>query len=211
MIRVRRGRPPNVLRNGAAAARQALSAAYSADPASFNGGKQFTFADGLYAHSEVRARLSKNHCKKCCYCEVIIPVPYASTHVEHFRPKAYSQQGRGTPKRYPGYYWLAYEWTNLYLSCQFCNVSQKRNIFPLGSPAHRATKDGDVLALEGALLIDPGVEDPRVGVAAVGAVHDRGSPLSDRTHRTVDKAVDNTAVTVHNNRAGVHHPAPGVD
>jgi hypothetical protein len=91
-----------------------------------------------------------------------IPIPYASSHVEHFRPKAYSQQKTGSKKRYPGYYWLAYEWGNLYLSCQFCNVSHKRNVFPLGNPAGRAKTSRDNLLLEDALLVDPGgAEDPR--------------------------------------------------
>jgi hypothetical protein len=162
VIGVRKGRPPKVLEKGGVAARKALSDLYEGDPISYDNGKQFTFNPGLYAHKDVRDRLGRTHHAKCCYCEMKIPIPYASSHIEHFRPKAYSQQNKGSKKRYPGYFWLAYEWTNLYLSCQFCNVSHKRNVFPLGYPAHRAKKDGDSLSPESALLIDPGgVEDPR--------------------------------------------------
>jgi hypothetical protein len=151
-----------VLKKGAIAARKALSDLYEGDPISYDNGKQFMFNPDLYAHREVRESLSKSHHMKCCYCEVRIPIPYASSHIEHFRPKAYSQQKTGSKKRYPGYFWLTYEWANLYLSCQFCNVSHKRNVFPLGNPAHRAKKDGDSLSPESALLIDPGgAEDPR--------------------------------------------------
>jgi hypothetical protein len=162
MIRVKKGRPPNVLKKGADAAHKILSDLYEGDPVSYDNGKQFTFNADLYAHKEVRERLRKSHHVKCCYCEMKIPIPYASSHIEHFRPKAYSQQTLGSKKRYPGYFWLAYEWTNLYFSCQFCNVSHKRNVFPLGDPARRAKKKGDSLSRESALLIDPGgVEDPR--------------------------------------------------
>jgi uncharacterized protein (TIGR02646 family) len=162
MIRVTKGTPPDVLKKRAAAAHKVLTDLYKHDPTSYDNGKQFPYNLGLYAHKEVRKRLSKTHYGKCCYCEIKIPVPYASSHVEHFRPKAYSQQKSGSKRRYPGYYWLVYEWTNLYLSCQFCNVSHKRNVFPLGYPARRAKKKGDDLSLESASLIDPaGTEDPR--------------------------------------------------
>jgi uncharacterized protein (TIGR02646 family) len=162
MIRVTKGNPPSVLKNDGVAARKNLSMLYEGDPSAYDNGRQFTFKSALYAHEKVREHLGKSHHGKCCYCEVRIPVPYASSHVEHFRPKAYSQQQNGSKKRYPGYFWLAYEWTNLYLSCQFCNVSHKRNLFPLGCPEHRAKKDGDSLSPERALLLDPGgVEDPR--------------------------------------------------
>ena len=162
MIRVNKGKSPAVLKNGAIAAHKTLSDLYVGDSVLYDNGQQFTFNPNLYAHNEVRECLSKSHHGKCCYCEMKIPIPYASAHVEHFRPKAYSQQKKGSKKRYPGYFWLAYEWANLYFSCQFCNVSHKRNVFPLSYPAHRAKKNGDNLSLEGALLIDPGgAEDPR--------------------------------------------------
>jgi hypothetical protein len=38
----------------------------------------------------------------------------------------------------PGYFWLAYVWANLFLACQLCNQSFKKNLFPLADPAKRA-------------------------------------------------------------------------
>ena len=115
MISVKKGKPPPVLEKGGLAARKALSDLYEGDPGSYDNGKQFTFNSNLFAHEKVPEHLGRSHHVKCCYCEMKIPIPYASSHIEHFRPKAYSQQKEGSEKRYPGYFWLAYEWTNLSL------------------------------------------------------------------------------------------------
>ena len=61
---------------------------------------------------------------------------------------------------YPGYYWLAYEWDNLYLSCTGCNQRQKQNLFPLQDPSKRATNHTQSIAQEQPLFIDMGKEDP---------------------------------------------------
>ena len=75
---------------------------------------------------------------KCAYCEAPIR-DYQHGDVEHFRPKAgvtdengqpvclFDEQGQvqigadGEPVKHPGYYWLAYEWTNLLPTCVKCN------------------------------------------------------------------------------------------
>jgi hypothetical protein len=51
-----------------------------------------------------------------------------------------------------GYWWLAYEWRNLYLVCELCNQKYKRNRFPVEG---RRAKKLDELEKEKALLIDP--------------------------------------------------------
>jgi hypothetical protein len=61
-----------------------------------------------------------------------------------------------------GYYWLAYEWRNLYLSCEVCNRRHKRGLFPLVNPAQRVSshhRSADLDA-EQPLFVDPGCEDP---------------------------------------------------
>ena len=80
--------------------------------------------------------------------------------VEHYRPKGGWVQDERDRLRRPGYYWLAYEWTNLLFACQKCNQSFKRNRFPLADPAARARSPTDDLAAETPLLIDPASEDP---------------------------------------------------
>ena len=60
----------------------------------------------------------------------------------------------------PGYYWLAYEWSNLFFSCQLCNQRYKGNLFPLEDPADRALSHHDDLTAEAPLFIDLANEDP---------------------------------------------------
>ncbi|MCA9699073.1 MAG: hypothetical protein KC431_16240, partial [Myxococcales bacterium] len=82
--------------------------------------------------------------------------------VEHFRPKAAVRQDVMSDIERPGYYWLAYDWANLYLACRPCNQEYKGIYFPLADPAARWRRPGDELPggkPEGALLIDP-AENP---------------------------------------------------
>jgi 5-methylcytosine-specific restriction endonuclease McrA len=80
---------------------------------------------------------------KCAYCEAPIR-DYQPGDVEHFRPKAgvsdengqavflFDEEGQvqvgadGKPVEHPGYYWLAYEWTNLLPACAKCNQTGVR-------------------------------------------------------------------------------------
>jgi hypothetical protein len=61
----------------------------------------------------------------------------------------------------PGYYWLAYEWSNLMLACERCNVEVKGSRFPVAREELRARDPSDPLDAEEAILIDPFNEDPR--------------------------------------------------
>ena len=71
-----------------------------------------------YKDVQIKIALEKLFNFKCAYCERDLSPPWD---VEHFRPK-----GRVAERReHPGYYWLAYEWTNLYPSCQNCNQRRK--------------------------------------------------------------------------------------
>jgi uncharacterized protein (TIGR02646 family) len=62
---------------------------------------------------------------KCAYCECDTSAG-APMQVEHYRPKKAVTED----KAHGGYYWLAYEWSNLLLSCSKCN-NRKRNRFPI--------------------------------------------------------------------------------
>lgn len=125
----------------------------------------------LYGDSRVRAALEKLFADKCAYCEAS-GVAGFEWDVEHFRPK-----GRvAEDQHHPGYYWLAYTWTNLYLSCTFCNQRRKDkprwddpaeaaaagkvDQFPLEPPASRVMGPNGVLTTEGRLLLDPCDDQP---------------------------------------------------
>lgn len=94
---------------------------------------------------------------KCCYCESKV----RSADVEHFRPvKSTRQSVQKSPRKKPGYYWLAYDWQNLLWACRDCNEYCKNDRFPLQNPAARARSPKDDLSTEKPLLIDPATEDP---------------------------------------------------
>jgi uncharacterized protein (TIGR02646 family) len=96
---------------------------------------------------------------KCAYCESnVTATGYGD--VEHYRPKGGFCQNVGDDLTQPGYFWLAYEWTNLLFSCQLCNEKFKENLFPLADPAKRATSPDDVLSQEEPLLLNPYEDNP---------------------------------------------------
>lgn len=126
----------------------------------------------LYADpARVKPALEKLFFDKCAYCETKF-IAGADSDVEHFRPK-----GRVAElKKHLGYYWLGYEWENLYLSCSHCNQLRKdkprwedpRTLpsggkldqFPLLDERTRAMGPDDDIYEEHTLLIDPCCDDP---------------------------------------------------
>lgn len=85
---------------------------------------------------------------KCAYCESK-PRRVAPGDVEHFRPKSKVHEDRD----HPGYYWLAYDETNLLPSCAECNqIHAKMTHFPvMGTHAREPEK----LVDEQPLLLNP--------------------------------------------------------
>ena len=123
------------------------------------GATAFTFHRSTYAARSVKNALIRAQHGKCCFCETQVTTA-SHGDVEHYRPKAGWDQENGAGRQTPGYYWLAYEWRNLYLACEVCNQSFKVNRFPLADPAARARSHRDATSGETPLLIDPGAEDP---------------------------------------------------
>ena len=154
MIRVTKRTCPDALLAGADRTRKDC-AAYS------NGKRQFDFAPAIYGHKAVKMALQEAQHGKCCYCEGRF-YAFAAPDVEHHRPKGAVRQDRESKNLSPGYYWLAYSWENLYLCCQVCNRSCKKDLFPLEDPAARARSHQDDISGEKPLLLDPGgPDDPR--------------------------------------------------
>jgi len=119
----------------------------------------FDFDSGIYGHDSVKQALIEAQRGKCCFCEsTITHISYGD--VEHFRPKAGFIQQDGDSFTKPGYYWLAYEWSNLFLACQICNQRHKKNLFPLTRPANRARSHRDDVSRERAVFVHPVDEDP---------------------------------------------------
>lgn len=141
---------------------------------------------------------------KCVYCETLISRT-SEGDIEHFRPHGAASDenwdpvtitdDRGQTVPHPGYYWLAYNWTNLVPACQTCNRAGKigdRRIgksirFPVAK-AHISSPDGD-LATEEPLLINPASGNPEDDPEKhLGIDTDSGllEPLSDRGRTCID-------------------------
>lgn len=96
---------------------------------------------------------------KCWYTEC--KNPGAENDIDHFRPKGKVREDR----QHPGYYWLAFDWRNMRLSCQRANrpriapgarvAGGKSTHFPLLPTGIRANAPGEDLSLEHPALLDP--------------------------------------------------------
>lgn len=123
------------------------------------------YITAAYRAGAVKARLVESHHAKCAYCETrILAISHGD--VEHFRPKSEYTDGANKGM---GYFWLAYDWVNLYLGCQVCNETYKGTYFPM-MPAVEGLIDASVRLEPGddpaageevAVLFDPGLENPR--------------------------------------------------
>jgi uncharacterized protein (TIGR02646 family) len=95
----------------------------------------------------------------CAFCESRLSLSDRQN-VEHFRPKQRAAQldGRVDPLHY---WWLAYDWRNLYSICSECR-SHKGPRFPVkGRRAEYSKNAPEALPKEQVLLLDPcGLEDP---------------------------------------------------
>ncbi len=156
MIRVVEGRAPAILRKpDMRGPKDTTKLCKDYD----DGEREFKFKSDIYGAKPVKKALLKAQHEKCCFCESKIPHVYHGD-VEHFRPKGGCQQGPEDDLIQPGYYWLAYCWKNLFLSCAVCNQIYKKNLFPLEDPDQRARSHHDVVSTEHPLFIDPAVDDP---------------------------------------------------
>lgn len=166
MIHIDRGTAvPKILSSGRGKLeKDKLCAAFDLDSASFQAqgvepSKKHVFHTNIYSSASVKKRLIKLQHNKCCFSEAKFTGDYGD--VEHFRPKGRLGVENSKIKNYPGYYWLAYSWDNLFLCKQVINISHKKDLFPLLSDGERACNHTEDHTLEHPVLIDPSREDPR--------------------------------------------------
>ena len=164
MIRIVKPEAPEILKTKGEAKRKDLCRAFN------KGVREFIFdEEKIYNAETVKKTLISAQHGKCCYCES----KFTSTSpgdVEHYRPKSACQQKNGEKLTKPAYYWLAFEWENLFFSCEICNRSHKKNLFPLANPKDRASSHSDDLNQEEPLLINPENEDPEEFISFQGAI-----------------------------------------
>lgn len=114
------------------------------------------FDRNYYSHLDIRRPLWLWQAKKCCYCERRRDLR-REPDVEHFRPKTKIDREPGL-----GYWWLAYEWSNLFFACKACNQEYKRTQFPLEEDGVRAEPGQPDLSSERPTLANPAEEDPEL-------------------------------------------------
>jgi uncharacterized protein (TIGR02646 family) len=133
---------------------------YDADPDAYQSGKKkFKFKKSIYGHKTVKEQLITEQFGKCCFCEADF-TSNSYGDVEHFRPKGGYQQRKNDRVKKSGYYWKAYDWDNLFFSCQVCNSRHKKNYFPLEDENQRAICHHDDIVKERPLLVHPSADDP---------------------------------------------------
>jgi uncharacterized protein (TIGR02646 family) len=143
--------------------------------------------------------------EKCCYCEKNI---LDDEEIEHFRPKAGYQQQMGDRIGKPGYYWLAYEWSNLLCICGKCN-RRKGNQFPIHNPGSRIRNHltNPKCGVEIALIINPAIENPVSYFRFIGATIEpveSKSYLKRRKAKLTIDIVDLNRDTLFKKRASLH-------
>lgn len=127
---------------------------------------EYKFKSDLWG--ELKDYLIELFHEKCAYCEARF-THVAWGDVEHYRPKKKVTDEKNVPiringdKPHPGYYWLAYDPSNLLPSCQRCNQARaKMNQFPVAGV--RAWRPED-LDQEVPLLLNPYRDRDRISVA----------------------------------------------
>jgi uncharacterized protein (TIGR02646 family) len=114
------------------------------------------FDSKVYTSRVVKTRLRKLFSGRCAYCETELGESEPGD-VDHIRPMARAQGLKETSRDH--YWWLAYEWENLYLCCRTCN-KYKGNRFPVHGRRAPVGARGVDLLKEDRLLLDPCVDAP---------------------------------------------------
>ncbi len=162
MIKINKGNSPPSLINKGNALNDANKLGFDNHTNAYlTGKKSFDFSDGNYRSDIVKTELINCHHNKCCFSEAKFNGDYS--HVEHFRPKGRVDDWGTKKTQYPGYYWLAYDWSNLFLCKSRINTTYKQNFFPLSDEAQRNRTHNDT-NIEDPLIIDPSIEDPRTHI-----------------------------------------------
>lgn len=115
------------------------------------------FEGDVYASEPVKEALWRMQHAKCCFCEHEYERKWST--VEHFRPKTSVRRTKSGPRTL-GYWWLAYEFENLYFCCSNCN-NPKSDYFPLTFGTVALSESALPSAMtEQALIVDPGFDEP---------------------------------------------------
>jgi uncharacterized protein (TIGR02646 family) len=130
---------------------------------------------------EVRKALERLFHGKCAFCETNYSA-VSLMDIENFRPKGGAIGTDGKLSLYH-YWWLAYEWFNLYPACAECNRS-KGSRFPVDGERAPLRANETEIRKERALLFDPCVDYPESDL--VFAIDGNVASSSVRGRTTID-------------------------
>lgn len=167
MIRLKMGGEPQVLREER---RKRLPVALAAFNAHGTGTEELNVT--LTGYQVAKVILRERQHGKCALCERAEDA--FNQPVEHFRPKAASDDFDGTewkPRVDSHYWWLTWTWSNLFFACDDCNrTGHKGNRFPIEAgqvrvaapvrPLAKLSKAHFDVSNEPALMVNPRVDDP---------------------------------------------------
>lgn len=164
--------PPSILYREGVSKVNEYNSAIAKDPGSYQlrtrQRAKFDFDSSIYGHDDAKSLLKEIQSHKCCFCEAKI-THVSHGDIEHFRPKAGYVPSDRSAIIYPGYFWLAYDWDNLFLACEKCNGRpNKGNFFPLVDESHRASYTRRDIIREEPLFIDPAIDDPEDHISFIG-------------------------------------------
>lgn len=155
MIRIQKGRTPAFFMGeemrGAVAALDRWQRAQIATRRQSRAPIRFPYLQGVKA-----ALLSESH-GKCVYCEQKLTAS-RPVQVDHYRPVSGAIDVRGARSE-DHYFWLAYEWENLYACCPECNQA-KGSKFPVASDRAPLRISSDLDVIERPLILNPGRSYP---------------------------------------------------
>lgn len=77
------------------------------------GRRKFSIKKSIYGHSTVKETLIALQNDKCCFCERKVSAGEPG-HIEHYRPKGGYKKDDKSKLEKPGYFWLAYDFDNLF-------------------------------------------------------------------------------------------------
>jgi uncharacterized protein (TIGR02646 family) len=151
------GREPAALRDQRAKQAQERAARFFNSRSTAVRQSKHDFDHELLQSAGIKKSLIAVFKDRCAFCGQGVDAA-SPLEAHHFRPPEGAVAGDGKSSR-RHYWWLAYEWKNLYLSCPECRRAQGQK-FPVGNRRARVGSGPEALAKEAPLLLDPCAEDP---------------------------------------------------
>jgi len=158
MIHIERTEAPTSLSSSLMQKERKRATQFFAHPAGTRAQRRFKFFPVSSQLEGFKEYLFKSFNAKCAFCETPVVESSNPSCMDSYRPKAgaIGLDGKQSPDHY---WWLAYEWTNLYLACFVCN-KMKGARFPVEGERAAARAGAEALRAERPLLLDPCADYP---------------------------------------------------